>query len=358
MVGGVAVFAAWLIMWSGTAGVYGQDLYELIGEDFALIESPNPASPAGELQVARRALADRKSGKAIDLVNDWLDDHPNHPLLPNAYTLRGDAKAMGGNEFKALFDYEYVVRMYPQSELFHDVLEREFRVAQMYARGTNRKLWGMRIVPAGDEAEELYIRIQERSPGGMLAERSGLELADYYYATAKMNLAAEAYDLFQSNYPNSGYRRHAMKRQIEASLATFKGPSFDATGLHEAGRRIKDFEDAYPAAAEEMGTGALATRIDESIAEKNYEAANWYERHGKLVSARFMYKRVIRDHPSTAAAQAALDRLAILEPETFGGVEPEVMEPDEAMSDVAEPMDDVVDVEPEDTTARPDTAEE
>ena len=320
------VAAAWLICLAGPSSVRAQDLYELINGDFELVDAPDPATPAGRLQMVRVALADKKTKQAIKLADRWIKDHPNHPLLPTAYMLRGDAKALRGNYFKSLFDYEYVVRMYPESELFNDVLEREFRVAQLFARGTKRKLWGMRIVPAYGESEELYIRIQERSPGSQLAERSGVELADQYYARAEMGLASEAYDLFLTNHPRSAYRGHAMKRQIEASLATFKGPKFDATGLYEAGRRIEDYTEEFPAGAEEMGAEELAIRIDESIAAKTLDAALWYERQSKVVSAEFMFKRVIKDHPSSLAAQTALEHLAMLDPETFGPVEPEIPE--------------------------------
>jgi outer membrane protein assembly factor BamD (BamD/ComL family) len=82
----------------------------------------------------------------------------------------------------------------------------------------------MRLLDAGDVAEELLIRIQERLPGSRLAELAGIELADYYFARRKMDLAAEMYSIFLQNNPRSEFVSKARRRLIYAHLASFKGP--------------------------------------------------------------------------------------------------------------------------------------
>lgn len=289
--------------------------YELRESGFQTIEAPEPGTPAAELQEIRRLIADGHGDAAWSRADRWIDRHPGHPLMPEALLLRGDAKVVEGDYYKALFDYEQLVRRYPGSAQFHVALEREFEIARLFAGGTNRKLLGLRLIPAEGEAEELLIRIQERAPGSPLAEQAGKHLADYYYGDGQMYLASEAYDLFVENYPNSPWARAAMQRQIEANLATFKGPRYDPTGLFEARSRIDRFEQSYPGAAEEADVPALRIRIDESLAEKKMVAARWYEGQGQSVSAAFMYERVIERHPRSTAAQQALRRLRALAPD-------------------------------------------
>src|SRR5204863_5976466 len=140
-------------------------------------------------------------------------------LMPEAYLIRGDALQAQGDEYKALFDYEFVARTFTGSEAFITACQREFDIGKKYAHGLYRKFLGMRIVPADDEAEEIFIRVQERMPGSRLGEEAGMELADFYFDRRKMGLAADAYELFIQNYPHSTQLGKAAKRGIYAGLA-------------------------------------------------------------------------------------------------------------------------------------------
>lgn len=291
-----------------------QETYELGKEGFEKVAAPAPGTPAAELQEVRRLIAADKGSRAEKAAKKWIQKHRNHPMLPEAYLLMGDAKASRGHYYRALYDYEYLLRRYPESPQFHTALERELRIAETFAGGTRRRLWGMRIMPAGGEAEELLIRIQERAPAGRVAEVAGKELGDFYFKRANMPLAAEAYGLFLANYPESQWREHAMMRRVDANLATFKGPRFDATGLLEARRRLQDFQQVYPGPAEQKGADEILVRIDESLAQKALVAARWYDKQGRKISARFMYQRVIDDYPQSSAARSAAARLMAMKP--------------------------------------------
>jgi outer membrane protein assembly factor BamD (BamD/ComL family) len=124
-----------------------------------------------------------------------------------------------------------------------------------------------------------------------------------------MASAAEAYDLFLLNYPRSRYRERVLLRLIDANLASFKGPEYDPTGVIDAMQRIKQYRQEFPAAAERMGADALLVRLEESLALSDFYTAQWYDRQNREVSAAYMYRRVIKDHPTTSAAQKAADRL-------------------------------------------------
>ncbi len=291
---------------------YAQQTYELKDDQIVKVDEPAPDTPDADLQEVRRLIAAGEGKQAEKKAEAWLKAHPRHPRRPEAYLLSGDAKASREHYYRALYDYEYLLRRYPGSDEFHTALERELRIAQTFASGTKRRLWGMRIMPAAGEAEEIFIRIQERAPAAKLAEEAGKNLADFYYNRSEMGLAAEAYGLFIANYPQSAWREHATVRRVEANLATFKGPRFDATGLLEARRRLEDFKQDHPGVAEKYGADAKLVRIDESLANKALEAARWYDKRGRKVSAAFMYQRVVDDYPDSAAAGKAQRRLSVL----------------------------------------------
>ena len=299
----VALCAAALI-----AGVArGQQKYELTDTDeWNLVASADPSTPAGRLAVAREALAAGKNSRAASLCSAWIERYPRDPLLPDAYLLRGDALRTQGKYFQALFDYEFVARAYPASEAFVTVLQRELEIGVMYARGMKRLWLGMRILNAGDVAEELLIRVQERMPGSRLAEEAAIELADYYFREHEMRLAVEMYSIFLENHPGSDQVSKARRRLIYSELATFKGPPFDASGLHEARARLNELIAIEPAAAERVGADALLIRIDESDAQKLLVQARWYLTTHDPIACELMIRRLVTRYPRTVAATDAL----------------------------------------------------
>ncbi len=307
---GVPVLAlAGLTVLLGVGVCDAQQRHELQDGKWVQQQANDPDSPAGELDTIRRLIAQGEGEKAKELADQWIESHPDHALLPEAYLVRGDANVTRENFFKSLFDYEYVIREFPSSEQFHTAQQREFELAKLFVSGTKRRLWGMRILPATGEAEEIFIRIQERSPGSELGEMASLALADYYFNKPQMDSASEAYDLFLINYPDSERREWAMLRLIQANLARFKGPNFDATGLIDAAQRLKTYRMEFPASAQRIGVEALLIRIDESLAMRDMEAAKWHEVRHQPHSAAHLYQRVVQDYPQTAAAQDAIERL-------------------------------------------------
>jgi outer membrane protein assembly factor BamD (BamD/ComL family) len=298
---------AWVLSVSLASSAIAQNQYTLSEQDtWKQTRSLDPNTPEGNLAEARTALAAGDAKKADELASAWIEKYERHPLMPEAYLLRGDALVAQYEEYAALYDYEYVARMYAGSEAFVTALEREFKIAKQYAEGGKRKLWGIRWVSAEEEAEELLIRIQERLPGSRLAELAGMELADYYFNKRMMGLAVDAYALFIENYPRSEQVSKARRRLIYAHLASFKGPEFDARGLNEAKVQLQELSAQTPVEAQRVGADALLTRIDESNAAKMLETARWYWRSGNAIATEQMIRRLVQKHQRSVAAAEAL----------------------------------------------------
>jgi tetratricopeptide (TPR) repeat protein len=254
---------------------------------------------------ARRLLAEEKPGRARSLLNTWIEEHEflESAHLAEAYLLRADAKTAGGNEYKALYDYEVVTKEFAATEEFVKAVERELEIGVRYLGGLRRKLLGMRIVRAESIGEELVLRTAERMYGSRLGERAVIELADYYYRTRDLESAAMAYEKFVQAYPRSQHATRARQQRIFASIGQFKGPNYDAAGLADAKVLIEEYAKDDPIGAQRANlSDALVARLDESIAAQMLEKAKFYVRRGDPVSARATLRRLIKDHPRSVAA--------------------------------------------------------
>lgn len=271
-------------------------------------DAPVPGTVGALLADARRALAEDRPGAARVILEPWIkaNERTGDPLLPEALLLRGDALTALGDEYNALYDYERIIREFAATASFTTAVERELNIGVNYVNGVNRKFFGLRILNAEDIGEELLIRVQERMPGSRIAERAGIELADYYYRTRQLALAADAYDLFVQLYPRSQYTAKAMERRIYATIARYKGPRYDGSPLLDSQVLIRRFASLYPAQAQAAGLDdALVARLDDSAADALLESARWYLKKDDEVSARFVLRRLLRERPRSAAAQDA-----------------------------------------------------
>lgn len=291
---------------------------------------------------ARQDLADDRPAAAFATIDNWIKANDRRlgassPLMADALLARADALTAMGDEYNALYDYERIIREYPGTDTYVTAVERELDIGVRYLGGLRRKFLGVRILDATAEGEELLIRVQERLPGSRLAERAGIELADYYYDRHELSLSAEAYDLFLENYRNSRYAMKAMQRRVYSTIAQFKGPKYDGSKLLDAQVLVKRFASLYPSQARKVGLDeALLARLDESAGLSMLESARWYLRRGDAPSARYTLRRLVTEHPQTAACR---DALRIMEERGWTLVESKKGTPDSADAPQPEKVD-------------------
>jgi len=269
------------------------------------LAGPQPLNPI--LQQAQLALANNEPQRAIALADNFMEQNPLSQAQGDALLIKGDALLAMDNEWKALFAYEELARRYATTAVFVPALEREFEIARAYAHGLRKKFFGtFRVLDAGDDAQEILIRIQERLPGSELAEKAGMELADYYFRIRDMPLAADAYDLFAQNYPRSRQVVKARLRLIYSYYAQFKGPQFEGKGLEEATARLKQLQADEPAVAQKIGADALLVRIYESEASRLKAQTDWYIQVQDWIAAELVIRSLVKKYPNSIAAIESL----------------------------------------------------
>ena len=267
----------------------------------------DPGSEEAQLLAARRALVIGETSRAKNLANAFIERFPLSRFRPDALLIRGDAILAAGDEYESLFDYEEICRRYSGSDCFIPALQREFDIASLYAKGLKKRFWGtFRIIDSSEDAQELLIRVQERLPGSELAERAGMELADFYFDRREMMMASEAYSLFIENYPRSVHISKARLRLIYAYLAGFRGPQYDASGLLEARAKLRTLQALQPGLAQQVGAQSIIVRIEESEAAKFLSTASWYLEVNDPISAEMFIRRLISRHPTSIATLEAL----------------------------------------------------
>jgi tetratricopeptide (TPR) repeat protein len=284
--------------------------------------APDPDSDEAFMAEMQTLIAEGHPSPAIVRLGQWIRKYKktDNPYLARAYLLRGDARAAAGSEYRALYDYEHLIRNFPSAPEFVTAIKRELEIAIAYVHGMRRRAFGFRISSARATGEKLLLLVEERMPGSQLAETANIELADYYFREGNLEMADEVYKQFIRSYGQSRMRQHAMLYRVYASIGQFKGPRYDSTMLTDAKLLIEDFVDEYPFEAERKGMDGYLAGIEESKAAQQLVKARWYLRRGDQPSARFMFRRIVREHPTTVSGRVARDELEkrgwLLEPST------------------------------------------
>jgi outer membrane assembly lipoprotein YfiO len=288
--------------------------------------------PQYTIEEARRKIEVKDFGSARSDLSQWIVENPKHARTSEAVVLRAQVNQALGDystpeppmkwrgiqgpppKGGALWDYEYLIRHYPASQYYNDALQGEYEIADQFLQGTPRKFFGIRsrlffFTSQINVGEELMIRIQERAPGSALGERASLRLAKHYFDQKSWGSAIVTYEMFLINYPRSVQRPSAMRQLILSHQSNYLGSDYDATSLAEAEQWIKQYRKEFPAQSVKLKMAQEARAMHERQADKAYETAHWYEKRSKIVSARYMYDRVIRRYPTTKAAETARQRL-------------------------------------------------
>lgn len=150
----VALAWAACLAWSTTALAQSTELRLDDEGGWTQTEAPEPGTDAWTIAEARRLLADDKPGKALDVISPWIEAHKRtaNEYLPEAYLIRGDARVASGSEYKALYDYEAIIRDFTASDVFADAVQREYEIGMRDLNGLRCSFWACGSSPPARRA--------------------------------------------------------------------------------------------------------------------------------------------------------------------------------------------------------------
>jgi outer membrane assembly lipoprotein YfiO len=289
------------------------------------------------LDRAQALLQANRWQPAHDLLIPWLNTHPHASDRDRALYLLAEVYYENGDRIRAFYHLDELLDNHPDSKLFFPALEFQYKIADEYLNGYKDTFWGLPIIARDDEAIEMLFRIQERSPGSPIAEKSLKRTADYYFNESEFELAADAYDTFIRSYPRSPEIPQIKLRQAFSNLAQFRGPRFDATPLINARSQFKAIEVQYPDLAAESNVPQWIDHIDADLAKKAYLVADFYRRTGRPSGAVFMYRYVIQTYPNSPEAKMSRQELTRMPARALRQAPPPASNPESAAQPLPTP---------------------
>lgn len=274
------------------------------------------------LERAGQLVARNSNQAAKKVLVAWLKQNPTHPLRDRGLYLLGLANFQYGDRVMSFYNFDELLDKFPESKYFYPALDRQYEIADAFLSGYKRRFLGVPLLNAEDEAIEMMFRIQQRSPGSPLAEKALKRTADFYYADAQYDLAADAYQAFADRYRRSPDMPQVRLKKAFAQLAQFTGTRFDPTPVINARTSLEEIAVDYPDLARQENVAAVIERIDAALARKVYQQAKFYERTHEPRAAAYQFQYLIKNYPASAEAERAKVELARLPESARTPVEP------------------------------------
>jgi outer membrane assembly lipoprotein YfiO len=293
------------------------------GRYWETVKSPTTAPVTDEtLDRVGQLLESNNPDAAKKMVLNWIKLNKQHPLRDRAVYLLGLANYQRGDRMGAFYNFEEVMDVYPESKYFYPSLDKQYQIADAFLSGYKRRVFLFLKFGAEEEAIEMMYRIQQRSPGSPLAEKALKRTADYYYADAQYDLAADAYQAFIERYRRSPEVPQAKVKRAFAMLAQFTGTKFDPTPVINARTALEEIASDYPELARQENVAAVIERIDGALARKVWQNTQFYMRTREPRAAAYNCRYLIKNYPNSPEAGQAKELLASLPASLQAGPEP------------------------------------
>lgn len=170
--------------------------------------------------------------------------------------------------FKA---YQKVIDQYPYTEFVDDVIEREYKIGDIFFTGKKIKILGPLGVPAKDKAIEIFKKVAENAPYGKYAESSIFKAGVAYRDIADYENAIIMFKDLIDKYPNSALIDKARYELAECSKLMSLKPDYDQTPTVVAREEFEDFIKKHHDSAMKEEARKIVDRLKDREAQNAYK---------------------------------------------------------------------------------------
>src|SRR6185436_11290161 len=135
--------------------------YEKPGETGAWVRT----RAKDQLEVAQQAFDAKNVSLANKAAKRTVNQWPFSDYAPQAQYLIGRCYEEKGQDKIAFKHYQTLIEKYPKIEIYPEVLQRQFEIANRFLEGRWDKLWGyIPIPPSKDKTADMFEKVVKNGP--------------------------------------------------------------------------------------------------------------------------------------------------------------------------------------------------
>lgn len=271
---------------------------------------PTAATPKEQMELGRGYEKSKEWDLAIICYQRLLARWPSSTFAAESQYRIGICYETQERYYDALLAYQRALERYPNSPQFHEILERQFKIGNLFLGGMKHKIWRFKIFPGMEKAVAAYERVIKNAPYSDLAPQAQFNIGLAYEKQDNYVEAVGAFLKILDTYYDTDWADKAM---FQLGVAYFK-QSRSADYDKDAARRALDSFQEFIASNPDDKVRVDAARqyiaeLNEREAEGLYKIARFYDRQNKNRAAVIYYSELIRLHRESEFAQQAIPRL-------------------------------------------------
>lgn len=265
------------------------------------------SAAAAALAKAKNYEASGKQRQARDTYKSVAKSYPRTDAAAEAKYNYAKILQSEGNGKKAFEEYQDLITNFPNTPRFNESIANQFAIADHFRNNQKKGFLGVGVAIQPSELVEMFQQISKNAPHSEFAPKSILNIG---YVRSKLGENNQAIASFQSvvnGYAGSSYAKEAQYEIFKLrgeNAENSNSPVMDREQV-EAGL---DFVNQNPDDQRAQEIKSNLDEIEERSMEKLYNTGMFYEKSGKLQSAKFYYSEVIKN-PNTQWASKAQQRL-------------------------------------------------
>ncbi len=260
----------------------------------------DPGVPDQRYKLAVVMMLDGDYESSVKEFQKLLKQYPDSDLVEPCYFNIGRAYFLAGKFKKSFETYETLLEKFPGIRITGLVHSKEFEAGVAL----------MQENPKG--SVRIFEGIIEHNPQGPLAPDCQVKIGDAYFLAEDFVSAGEAYRGVLENYPRSEWAPYSMYRIPLSRLSLEFRRDRDMGNLWKARDGFEEYIANYPDGTLVDEAKAKIHEVEELIAQKEYQIAEFYLRKKKPMSAMVYLKKISDRFPNTRWAIKSQDTIDFL----------------------------------------------
>jgi outer membrane protein assembly factor BamD len=269
-----------------------------------------------QLEVAETAFTNREYHISLQAAHRVVHVWPLSDYAPHAEYLIGRCLEADGKDEAAFNAYQNIIKKYPKSVEYEEVLWRQYAIASRYLHGQWFKLWGyIPLYTSMDQTAKMFDKIVNNGPYSDVAPHAQLRIGaareqqkDYAEAVKAYATAADRYH-DQPVIAADALYREGVAYHKQAATA-----EYDQSTAGQAIAAYTDFITLFPNDPRVPRAQWAIRRLKAEQLRGNFEIAQFYEKSRKWAGAVVYYNEVLQLDPNSRNAALARQRIESLKP--------------------------------------------
>lgn len=267
-------------------------------------------NPKDQLELGQKYEAKKNWDDAVASYLYILRKWPTTDQAQEAQYRIGLCREGTHDFYKAYLSYQRAINKWPSHPRFEDMMERMYRIGNLFLAGERQKVWKIPTLPSMDKTVEIYEGLIRLGPQSKWASQAQFNIGLAREKQRAYDEAVSAYQKLIDRYPDCD--------QIEAAyyqigVAYEKGArraEYDKSMADKAVEAFQEYLARYPKGDLASDAQQAIVKLQTEQARGLYEVAQFYEKSKKPKAAMIYYNDLIARFPDSRYTIVAKQRVA------------------------------------------------